>query len=144
MKSRFLLLAAVIVSLFTSCSYNEVTPVKWDVFTIDIPSGAWVQQDEYLAATVKVPELTKTVCNDGMVQCYLVYSDGSQTLLPALRLLAADLKDDAGNFVETMYYQRLIDYEFSPGQLTVYYTMSDYYYDEDWPGDMKARLVLQH
>lgn len=112
--------------------------MNWEVLNIDVPSGSWKEFDGYLCSTVSVKQLTEFICNEGMVQAYIVYADGSQTILPATRYCSY-LNDNN----EPVYYQRLIDFEFSVGKVDLYYNITDFYYGDDWPDNMQLRLVLQ-
>ena len=143
MKKIFarLLLAISLVAATCSCQgpMGPMGPqdegMNWEVLNVDVPAGSWRKSDDgsFFFANVKVPQLTKMVCEEGMVQCYIKYSDGQQALLPTVRY-ESDGKD---------LWQRLIDYEFSVGNLDLYYTTNDFAYDPSEPGHLTFRLVLQ-
>ena len=150
MKKVFIMLLSCVFAagVFCSCQgpMGPVGPkgdqgegMNWEVLTVSCPANSWKLSEDktYFHASVNVPQLTKTICDEGMVQCYVIYSDGTQALLPTIRF-----NGESGNDGD-IYWQRLIDYEFSEGVLDLFYTNSDFYYETGEPDDLRFRLVLQ-
>lgn len=146
MKKLLILLASAML-LLTSCGdgygrYEE--DIHWDVVPVTIRSDQWEYRDNYLMVKVRVPELTEYICNEGMFHCYAVFDDGTQVVLPSTRYCSSDYINEETGEPYTVFYQRSLDYEFGPGYLYVYYTISDFTYEEDWPNDMTLRIVMQY
>lgn len=108
----------------------------------DIRSSDWSEQDGYYSVLLDVEEITQQVCNYGSVQCFRVYEDGSQACLPLQRYLSYEYTTEAGT-TETRYYQQMIDFEYSPGTVGVFYQNSDYLY-EVGPEAMCIRVVVHY
>ena len=145
MKKLLILLASAML-LLTSCGdrYSRTDDfIHWSVIPIDIRADQWEERDGYLMVKVSVPELTERVCKEGMVQCYVVFEDNTQALLPSTRYCSADYIDEVTGEPYTILYQRLLDYEFGPGYVYLYYTISDFSYADDWPNNMTLRVVIQ-
>lgn len=145
---RRLFLAALVALTLSSCDDSRgriEEDVVWDVIPIRVAYDDWESTDDGYMVRVDVPQLTSFVCTDGMVQCYLQYpdQDKSQTVLPSVRYCSYEVEDPETGLIEVFLYQRLIDYEFIPGRLYLYYTVSDFDYSEDYPGEMNFRLVIQ-
>ncbi|NDV46006.1 hypothetical protein D0T49_02995 [Paludibacter sp. 221] len=83
------------------------------------------------------PRLTGDVYNNGVVHIYIEMEDNVGNLYqqPLPKILYN--LDNNGN-----QYSENIDFEYTVGKIIMYYTVSDYYY-EDWqPGTMNFRVVL--
>ena len=142
MKTKHLI-PIVILTLFafTSCTETYVERVSadyWQIVDIDIPASSWCAyssdgMEAYYQADVNIPELTKTVFDDGFVLCYLV-EDGVQMQLPYTRHYE-NLEGDR--------WTATLDYDYFVGGMRVYYTTNDFYYTADQPGYMRLRLVMQ-
>lgn len=121
---------------------------------INVAANQWqysnADNNNYFFATVDMPEITKDVFNKGVVKMYRTYSfnstGASQIELPYVRhneypFVSADGQQEWGFYTET------IDYQFSVGTLTIYYTASDFDYEIDttWaPDAMQFRCVVMY
>ena len=149
MKTRLFALLLAICSLgLVSCEkivyeYEELHP---QTVVIDVPQNKWQysynEDNNYFYATVNMPEITKQAFESGLVKMYRLY-DGkpaSQMELPYVRL--NEIVFDDG---ETYFYTETVDYEFSVGSLTIYYTASDFDYELNEkfvPDPMSFRCVI--
>lgn len=143
------MLAMSILALF-SCrkEYIYDGPTMKSV-KINVSPNAWQYSNDidnnYYFATVQMPEINASVFKEGLVKMYRVYDwdepSAAQTELPFVRL-----NEIEGNDGVFYFYTETIDYQFTPGEITIYYTMSDfdYKYDPDSfnPGPMEFRCVV--
>ena len=138
MKKVFFILGCLILPFLVSCQREYIQQDALYTVDFDLRPGDWTAVDNYYSVALDVKAITRQVLNDGTVQCFLVYDDGSQACLPLTRYLS--FIDDDGN---TGYYQKLIDFEFSVGTVNLFYTTSDFYYDE-YPEKMRVRVVVHY
>lgn len=153
MKKRILKIIAAAAIALAACSCrgpmgprgpkgDDGEGMNWEVLSMDCPANAWEKINNadgtyYYTAHFRVDALTELICNEGNVSCFVVYSDGVQANLPSIRFFSGS--DEAGSFT----WQTSTDFEFSPGNVDVYYTTSDFFYQPDEPGVKSFRLVLQ-
>ena len=151
MKSINRVISLLAISLVTlaSCEkeyvYNNGPEMK--SIKINVASNAWrytgVDNNNYFTATVSMPEINAAVFKEGLVKMYRVYdwdkSDAAQTELPYIR--HNEYLGDDGLWY---FYTETVDYEFSPGQINIYYSASDFKYElvEFNPGPMEFRCVV--
>ena len=142
MKKICILLGCLVLPFLVSCERNYITQDALYSVEYDLRPGDWTAMDEYYTVALDVKEITRQVCQSGSVQVFLVYEDGSQACLPMQRYLSYEYTDDAGQ-TGVGYYQKMIDFEYSVGTVNLFYTMSDFYYEE-YPEKMTVRVVVHH
>jgi len=148
-----LLTIALLVLGFSSCQKSALNTLK--VVNIDVPVTSWEYsisleeeknpelkyQGNWYKATVEVPEITKSICESGLIKMYRVYDDGIQSEMPFTRQNEwYDSKEDVRYF-----YTEAVDYEFTVGRINIFYTVSDFDYEDDIsfiPEAMKFRCVI--
>lgn len=117
---------------------------------IDVPQSSWNYSDtpnnNYFYATVKMPEITEKAFDEGLVKVYRVYKwdkkDASQVELPYTHM--AEVQTLSGDWV---FYSEMIDYEYTIGGITFFFTASDFDYELDEsfvPDAMKFRCVVMY
>lgn len=142
-------LALIAVSIFflTGCQKDYSGPAMRTV-KINVARDAWrysgLDDNNYYMATVQMPEINASVFRNGLVKMYRVYDwnqdNAAQTELPYVRLNEYEAED--GNWY---FFTETIDYQFSAGEVTFFYTMSDFNYELDDsfnPGAMEFRCVI--
>ena len=148
--SMFMLLAAAgFVSCDEDFDYLRIETrdeVDWTTITVTIDADEWNYNSNsddtgYYYADVKVREIDKDVCRNGLVCCYM-YDDAVQTQLPCTRYMS-DGKHQ---------WTRTIDFDFYKRGITIYVTdfvtqneastkpSDDFVPDE--PGDIKFRIAV--
>ena len=149
------LLAATLLAL-TACHKEYVTDgPDMKTVKINVSQDAWqysnALDNNYFFATVKMPEINASVFKEGLVKMYRVYdwdtANASQTELPYVRLNEYENQDG-----EWIFFTETIDYQFSAGEVTIFYTAGDFQYeinnfDDDPgndfnPGPMEFRCVV--
>lgn len=156
MKARTLILAsAILVAALSSCRkedpvYIEECDCTMESVLINVKSSDWIYSNEnsnnYFYATVNMPEITEDIFKMGLIKMYRAYSFGSpgavQIEMPFTRHLERCL-DEEKDIWE--FYTETLDYEFSVGTMTIYYTMSNFDYEIDLsivPDNMQFRCVV--
>ena len=158
MKKILFLIASAAVILLTSCEgprgpqgfpgpqgpqgpQGEGT--NWEVLTFDIYPSDWKDYGSFLMAELDVPQLSEFIYGEGTVLGYIVYSDGVQTPLPSERYDSYEYIDPETGEYQVFYFQERYEFEFCPGCVSLFYNISDFYYDDEhWPTPMTVRLVL--
>jgi len=143
------ILAVVAAITLNSCekSYYEVEEIVQEihptVVNIDVPKTSWaysyLDNNNYFYATVDMPELTQDVFNNGMIKMYRWVANNVQMEMPFTRHNEVEIN---GTWY---FYTETVDYEFSVGQMTIYYTVSDFDYELDEtfvPAEMKFRCTI--
>ena len=150
---RILLLATAALALlsFSSCGreyYIEDDGVQMKHIDYTVLSNDWVMEDlgngaRLLSVMLNVPQITKDVVNYGSVTVSrrLFDSKGNTywTPLPAVRA-----ESENYGTPEEVLYSTYLDYEWTTGQVYVYFTATDFYVDPDtatWP-DMDLRVTI--
>ena len=121
-----------------------------DSVLITVNSSDWVytnyDNNNYFYATVDMPEITQDVFKTGLVKMYRAYDfssgNGVQIEMPFTRHLERCIDENEGIWE---FYTETLDYEFSVGQLTIYYTLSNFDYEIDLdlvPEKMQFRCVV--
>jgi len=130
----FTLFAVILVSCRGPKGNDGLLSV-WKVIEIPVAASDWQAYRDseglnlYYAVDVPVPEITRDIFLDGLIQCYL-YNDGRQIVLPSVRHYQNKFGD---------YWTQTIDYEYYVNGISFYVTNSDFAIDP--PGNML--FVLQ-
>lgn len=120
----------------------------FNVVNFDVPQAAWQysenKDNNYFFADVKMPELTEEVFDGSMVSVYRTFDydskNASQQVLPSVRMFEQTLSNGT-----TVYYTETIDYDYGIGWLRIYFTVSDFIYEDDLsfvPEAMTFRAVI--
>ncbi len=136
-KYFILMLAFASAFLFSSCKKDNIYVYDGPViqsFYFSVPENSWkysnINNNNYFYATVDAPEITQSVFDSGIVKIYRVFNTGStypcQMEMPYVRHNEVSLGDD-----QWAFYTETVDYEFSVGSITVFYTASDFEYEVD-------------
>lgn len=162
---KLTLIMAAVLCLFTSCAKHgpegpmgpmgpqgpkgEDGSANFEAIILDVPENAWVYSElpdnNYFCATIQVPEITEDVFDFGMINVYRTYNfdtaDASQIVLPYVRLC----EEIDGS--DVFYYTEAVDYEYGIGWINIYYTVSDFLYEDDLnykPVAMKFRCIITY
>ncbi len=159
MKTRlfYLFLGAIALGL-TSCNTytNNDCQSTTHVHTHRVVLDLQINQDEwaysntdnnnYFYATFNVEQLTNEVYNNGEVNVYREYDTGTdkatQAQLPQTRYVEYLVNDSTQTWG---FYCEHVDYEYSTGTITIFYTASDFDYELNTqfvPDAMHFRAVL--
>ena len=141
MKKLLIFLGCIALPILMSCD-REVEYDQMYSAEYDIRSSDWAWVDSYYTVALDVKQITRQVCSTGSVQCFIVYSDGSQACLPLQRYLSYEYTDDTGQ-TATGYYSKMIDFEYGVGTVNIFYQMSDFYYEES-PEAIRIRVVVHY
>lgn len=118
---------------------------------LEIKSNEWVYSgtanNNYFYATFTMPEITWDIYEHGNVMVYREYEPGTdnsvQTPLPHTR--HNEFIDETNNTV--VFYTETVDYEYTQGKMTIFYTMSDFNYEVDTkfvPNAMNFRVFIMY
>ena len=113
-----------------------VLNTDWDVQELD--NGARI-----LSVTLNVPQITKDVVNYGSVSVSRRLFDNSGNIFWT-PLPAVTAEYENYGTAEELLYSTYLDYEWTTGQVYVYFTATDFYVDPDkatWP-DMDLRVTI--
>lgn len=150
---RILLLATAALALlsFSSCGkeyYIQDDGVQMSHIDYTVRNTDWDVQEldngaRLLSVMLNVPQITKDVVNYGSVTVSrrLFDNDGNTfwTPLPVVRAESVNY-----GTTEEVLYSTYLDYEWTTGQVYVYFTATDFYVDPDkatWP-DMDLRVTI--
>ena len=147
MKTRILLFCSLFTCLLVGC--KKEVPVIPDpviqnrqVIDMEAANNNWVLDNGAYYATFDVPELTRDAYDNAVVLCYAEFNTGTtnayQELLP-FTYFDQSVDNETG---EVFNWSRLLDFDYTVGSLTVYYTNNDFRYMEGEPGLWHFRLVL--
>ncbi len=123
---------------------------SWKILDLEVTEWTYSGDlsNNYFYADFNVPEITQTVYDLGMVQCYVEYNSGTegrtQQLLPYTRHNEIEVAQ-TDSTTQWLFYTETIDYDYGIGTVRVYYTQSDFNYELDTafvPSAMRFRLVL--
>lgn len=113
-----------------------VLNTDWDVQELD--NGARI-----LSVTLNVPQITKDVVNYGSVSVSRrLFDDNGNIFWTPLPAVRAEYENYGT--AEELLYSTYLDYEWTTGQVYVYFTATDFYVDPDkatWP-DMDLRVTI--
>ena len=117
--------------------------VKQNGWNYSGPANSTDRDNNYFYCTFDIPKLTADIYDNGVVAAYIEYGTGTadavQHQLPLVQHIEME---DAG----TMYfYTATTDYEYGVGQISFFYTLSDFYYEVDvneLPPAAHFRVVL--
>ena len=154
---KYLMFALVLCSaLLVSCRGPQGEPgrdglVNSKVIDIQINQNEWQYSNQdnnnYFYGVINVPELTWNIYNNGIVKVYREYNTGtnnaSQIELPYVKLNEVAVTDN-GN-TQWVFYTETVDYEFTQGSVTIFYTASDFDYELNTtfvPEQMHFRLIM--
>lgn len=134
--------------------------VNFKVIELDVTNRTWgyseTSDNNYFIASYDMPEITKDIYENGVVQVYRrLYDDKgnetSQQLLPMTRHNEYFITDnkviDGKTYTNTTagFYTETVDYEYGIGFLNIFYTASDFDYEVDTqfvPDNMNFRVVI--
>lgn len=131
----------VTATLLASCTINNVPDAK--VVTLSIGSNQWTPHTDidgynlFYSRTISMPEITQNIYTYGSVLTYYVmYNDFdvqvAQQVLPYVRHYE---NSDGARWTRT------VDFEYSPGSITIIVTNSDFL--NEIPPLMDFRVVMQ-
>ena len=101
MKKICFILGCFILPFLASCQQEYIQQDNLYSVEYDLRPGDWTAMDTYYSATLDVKEITKSVCRNGTVQCFLIYEDGSQSCLPMTRYLSYEYVNEETGEVKT-------------------------------------------
>ncbi len=145
-----LLVFAIGMSSCSHCDCDHSEGMRKIILDLQVDANEWqysnAADNNYYYATFTIPDLNAEKYNNGQISVYREYDSGTvnatQTLLPAVRHKEY-VSDEATNTLS--FYTETIDYEYGIGTLTIFYTLSDFEYEEDAkyaPGAMHFRLMM--
>jgi len=109
-------------------------------FTVDSDYWELVKNEDngkaYYKYSFKFEELTKDICNYGIVGAYLMWDEDKVTYQSQLPTVRHNKEGDD-------YFTCTIDYDFGPQDITFYVTNSDFYV-EDKPETMVFRVAIYY
>lgn len=155
MKKYFLPLFLLLTLVSCNKNYNTtVVGSTQEVVSVSIKANDWQYTDNgqsastqfnnnYFYAVVDMPEITQYIFDNGEVQAYIVYNNGTddamQHLLPYVRHYE-EQKDSTWNF-----YTETVDCVYGIGWMEFNFRASDFAYEEDVdinPQAMDFRVVI--
>jgi len=149
-------IAAATLLLFSISACSKQQRGSMQIINIEVPYTSWeysisLTEEEdpelkysgnFYKATVPMPEITRDVYEGGMIKMYRVFtSDGVQAEMPYhVQREFYDVDTETRYF-----YTEAIDYEFTVGKINVFYSESDFNYEdfpEFIPDAMNFRCVI--
>ena len=126
--------------------------VNFKIVDLTVSGNQWqyssLDNNNYYMGSFEMPEITKDIYDNGLVQVYREYDTGTanavQLLLPNTRHKEFSYTDTEGN-TQWGFYTETTDYEYGIGKLNVFFTASDFDYELDSgfvPEDMHFRVVI--
>ena len=145
MKKLVYILFCVFVPMLASCDRRVIYEDNLYSAIYDIGTNDWTYLEKatgepYLAVTLTLKEITKQVCETGSVQCFRVYSDGTQACLP-FQTYRKWTDETTG---QEITFQDQFDFEFNVGAVYLYYTTSDFDYPDTEPDPIRIRVVVHY
>ena len=152
---KFILLFAVLLGTLVlgSCTgpKGEDGLVNSKILDIQINQNEWsysnIENNNYFYGVISVPELTDYIYDNGIFKLYREYntntSNKSQVELPYTSFV--EYPDPVNGQTEWGFYQEHMYGEYAPGSITIFYLMSDFYYELDEtfvPEAMHFRLIM--
>lgn len=127
-----------------------------DAILINVTQASWnytnINDNNYFYATVSVPEITESIFDNGVVKMYRTFdfdkTTASQMEMPYTRQWEYNTgyKDDMGKDIWGFYTEQ-VDYEFTIGGITIFYSVSDFDYELNEkfvPEAMQFRCVVMY
>ena len=157
MKRLIYGLFVVLAVVLTSCEGKPGRDgrdglVNYYNIPIQINQNEWsytnFDNNNYFYATINMPEITRDIYQHGNMMVYREYDQGTssaaQTPLPYVRHkeFLADATTD-----EWYFYTETVDYEFTVGKMTIFYSVSDFDYEIDesfLPEQMNFRVFIMY
>ena len=157
MKRLIYGLMMVLAVVMTSCEGKPGKDgrdglVNYYNIPIQINQNEWsysnFDNNNYFYATIDMPEITREIYQHGNMMVYREYDQGTnnavQTPLPYERKYEylADEENDLWDF-----YSERVDYEYTVGKMTIFYTLSDFDYEVDetfLPEQMNFRVFIMY
>ena len=147
MKTRtyFAIMVCVLVG-FSSCNYYPKETVYETIYEsnfktldlrVDANQWSFSKEGKYYYCTFKVPELTSTIYNYGVVSCYREYKKGTNDAYQ-LPLPQTIHNVDAGNGA---LYTSTIDFSFAVGLVEIVLTNNDFKYVAPERMDFRLNMV---
>ncbi len=144
----------VLVFAIVSCRGKDGKDglVNSKIIDLQIDQKEWrytnAGSNNYFFATFDVPELTWNIYNYGVVKIYREWDTGTdratQVELPYIKMNEYSFNDTDTTTVWD-FYQEMVDYEYTGGAVTIFYTVSDFAYEIDekfMPDPMHFRLIM--
>lgn len=145
--------AIAAVVLMSSCTkefiFHDDDSLKMSHYDYAIRSSDWTLIESYdggnyLATTLSVPEITRDVVNNGTVTVSWGQKDDNDNIiwtpLPVVRAQALEYDTD-----NEYLYSTYLDYEWTVGNVYVYFTATDLFVEEsqsDWPSyDLRVTIL---
>lgn len=147
MKTKLLTICCLFAVLFAGCKKQTVVVQESviqnrQVLDFEANNSHWVLSNGAYYATFDVPELTKDAYDNAVLLCYAEFNTGSnnayQEMLP-FTYFDQSVDPDTGVIFN---WSRLLDFDYTVGSFTVYYTNNDFNYLEGEPGTWHFRLVF--
>lgn len=133
MKKLLLLVAVALMA--ASCEKTEEHAPRRTIIDFVVQANHWIPASDNTGAswfyyTADFPEMTNYLYDNGITAAYIEI-DGVQEPLPSPFPV-----DDNGTL-----YQNYITYKYAPGEITFFYTNSDFMYQPNEPGTMRFRVI---
>ena len=110
--------------------------LKAAFYDVQVTDADWVpMEDMYHYAKVEMPQITENVFRNGLVQVYRVIESNDRVYYAPLPATLTDFND------EGELYSLLIDYDYTVGEVYIYYTIMDLS-TFDNPGEHKFRVAV--
>lgn len=126
--------------------------VRYYNIPVQVNQNEWAysnfDNNNYFFATINMPEITWDIYEHGNVMVYREYEPGTnsatQTPLPYVRHKEYLYDQSTSTWG---FYTETVDYEFTQGKLTIFYTASDFDYEIDTnfvPERMNFRVFIMY
>ena len=149
-KYLVICLFAVVAIGMTGCRNESVCYFNKKTVDLQVPQNKWAfdASANMFYCHFDVPELTAKVYDYGEVSVNREYNSGTnkayQVALPETSYKVEEVDNGDGTY-STFYYAQHIDYAYGVGFVEVFYTISDYFYGDDFtPEAMLFRLQLTY
>lgn len=152
MKRIFTVIAvlAAMVSA-SSCDYCDCKPLdpssyatQWQIFEYT-PGNNWdlvrLGETEFYRAKLNCPQLTRDIFKSGLVTVSIYTDDSKSTVAPLPYIYYNKGQYDDGT---PALWQEKIDFEYQPGTVWIYHTVSDFQYPDGCPSGLTFRVTLTY
>ena len=149
-KYLFMCLVAVAALGLTSCDtcdcrHEQNTPYYLNQKTVDLVAKTTNWEFDNGAnmyyVHFDVPELTSSIYDYGEVSVNREYNSGTNKAYQVALPETTYLVDTVGG---TTYYQQHVDYAYGVGFVEIFCTISDFYYEDFTPEQMRFRVQLTY